>query len=185
MTTPDLTVYQPIFAAFEPLATALFDRMWDRTKKPCKRRPSISLRLLTGGDPPGKLVVLPACHVYHGERSIDTQRMFYEFWTEQWTNGAVKWQRRLGFRRAGVSSWYRSTGEADLRRCLDTMAAFVEDGRAVLARSNANCCICGKCLTDELSRSRGIGPECLRLLDWFRFTPPEGGTMRSIVEVMP
>ena len=53
---PDLTIYQPIFAAFETQATALFDRMWDRTKKPCKRRPNISLRLLTGGDSAGSTV---------------------------------------------------------------------------------------------------------------------------------
>src|SRR5690349_3727375 len=143
MKTPDLTAYQPIFESFEQLTTALFDRMWERTTKPCKRRPNISLRLLTGGDPPGKLVVLPACHVYHGERSIDTQRVYYEFWMEQWNDGRVKWQRRLCFRRAGLSRWYRTTLEADLRRSLDTMRAFVEDGRAVLARSHANCCICG------------------------------------------
>jgi hypothetical protein len=185
MKAPDLTPYQSIFETFEPLTTALFDRMWERTTKPCKRRPNISLRLLTRGEPPGKLVVLPACLVYHGERSIDTQRLFYEFWTERRTNGVVKWQRRLCFRLGGVSRWYHSTAEADLRRCLNTMTAFVEDGRSVLARSNANCCVCGKGLTDELSRSRGIGPECLRLLDWFTFTPPKGGAMRSIVEVMP
>jgi hypothetical protein len=32
----------------------------------------------------------------------------------------------------------------------------------VFARSTDHCCICGRALTDELSRCRGIGPECIK-----------------------
>ena len=32
----------------------------------------------------------------------------------------------------------------------------------VFARSKDRCCCCGKSLTDEISRCRGIGPECLK-----------------------
>jgi hypothetical protein len=46
------------------------------------------------------------------------------------------------------------------------MRDFLDDHRTVFARSHDNCSCCGKALTDELSRSRGIGPECIKKLDW-------------------
>jgi hypothetical protein len=39
---------------------------------------------------------------------------------------------------------------------------LLDDQGEVLARSRDRCCICGRKLTDELSCSRGIGPECYR-----------------------
>jgi hypothetical protein len=53
----------------------------------------------------------------------------------------------------------------DARRVVETMRDFLDDSRAVLARSCGHCCICGRGLADELSRSRGIGPECIKSAD--------------------
>lgn len=52
----------------------------------------------------------------------------------------------------------------DLLTALGTMEDYLRDPRAVLARSHDNCCCCGRRLTDELSRSRGIGPECIKTI---------------------
>jgi hypothetical protein len=44
----------------------------------------------------------------------------------------------------------------DIAAALDTIEDYVEDWRAVLARSAEHCRSCGKCLTDAISRSRGV-----------------------------
>src|SRR5262249_43717595 len=54
------------------------------------------------------------------------------------------------------------TAADDARRIIQTIRDFLDDSRAVLARSSDHCCVCGRGLTDELSRSRGIGPECFK-----------------------
>jgi Family of unknown function (DUF6011) len=48
---------------------------------------------------------------------------------------------------------------------LQAMEDFLENAPAVFARSHDHCCCCGKHLTDTLSRSRGIGPECIQRID--------------------
>jgi hypothetical protein len=54
-----------------------------------------------------------------------------------------------------------------LRRAVAVMDDFLADRRAVFARSHNNCCVCGRSLTDEQSRARGIGPECIKGVDFF------------------
>jgi hypothetical protein len=49
-----------------------------------------------------------------------------------------------------------------LQRMAGVMREFLDDSRAVLARSRDSCAICGRPLTDGLSMARGIGPECIR-----------------------
>ena len=56
---------------------------------------------------------------------------------------------------------------------LGVMADFILDARTVFARSHGHCCCCGKGLRDELSRARGIGPECVRFLNWLAFEKAE------------
>jgi hypothetical protein len=63
-----------------------------------------------------------------------------------------------------VGSMYKSA-EEDARRVVGTIREFLDDSRTVLARGYDHCCICGRGLTDELSRSRGIGPECIQKAD--------------------
>jgi hypothetical protein len=59
---------------------------------------------------------------------------------------------------------YRSALD-DAQRFIGTVREFLDNPGAVFARSHDACCICGRTLTDELSRSRGIGPECILKLD--------------------
>jgi hypothetical protein len=75
-------------------------------------------------------------------------------------------------RPSSVGSIYR-TAEADVRRAVEVMRDFLDDHSAVFARSHDHCCCCGKGLTDELSRSRGIGPECIKKIPYaaFKATP--------------
>jgi hypothetical protein len=62
-------------------------------------------------------------------------------------------------------------------QALQTIADYLADPATVFARSHGHCCICGRSLTDELSRSRGIGPECIKITPYMLFR-----TERSIVE---
>jgi hypothetical protein len=54
----------------------------------------------------------------------------------------------------------------DAARVVETIHDFLDDAAAVFARSHDHCCICGRGLTDEVSRSRGIGPECVHKIQW-------------------
>jgi uncharacterized protein (TIGR02996 family) len=132
-----------------------------------KRRPPISLRLIVAGEPPSKLVVLPhALHRGYGDQrfvTLDCARMNCELVD---TNAAGKSHVRLKISlipcAADINRWNWKTALSDAQRAVETMRDFVSDRRQVLARCHDCCCVCGRCLTDELSRSRGIGPECVQ-----------------------
>lgn len=59
--------------------------------------------------------------------------------------------------------WWKNA--ARTRRVFETMLGmldtFANDPDALLSHST-NCCICGRALTDDASRARGIGPECAK-----------------------
>jgi hypothetical protein len=86
---------------------------------------------------------------------------------------AMKWSRRLALRlnaggEVNLQRFYPATFAAEAGRVADTARAFLDDAGAVLARSHDHCCICGKVVTDERSKARGIGPECIRYApSWF------------------
>jgi hypothetical protein len=128
------------------------------------RRPPIAVRLLDGdehvytirpgwqtpcrwmNDPPypgellfGKLYV-DAIHQTYGKCA--------KFWFDDMT--------------VHLTSWYPSRFFAALENFAQTSKEFVLFPWQVFSRSKDRCCICGKGLTDEISRGRGIGPECLR-----------------------
>jgi Family of unknown function (DUF6011) len=52
--------------------------------------------------------------------------------------------------------------DAALERMVDVMRDFLIDPDAVFARSAGRCCLCQRLLKDEVSRGRGIGPECVQ-----------------------
>lgn len=66
------------------------------------------------------------------------------------------------FSYAGLCGGHRSGLEevARLRRFFD--AATVDLGGTLRAGAEGRCCFCGKLLTDPVSITRGIGPECWR-----------------------
>jgi hypothetical protein len=58
--------------------------------------------------------------------------------------------------------WGCENGHTALELIAGTMTDFIEDPEGVFARSADRCCLCGRSLTDEVSRGRGIGPECIQ-----------------------
>jgi hypothetical protein len=140
---------------------------------PFTRRPNVSLRLVAEGVPAAKVVVAPAWVKDFG-RLRRTGGMSFELFVEQAVKvdgaDALKKQRRAALRyRPGsdggywhIGRVYYSSGREDVARVLSTLRAFVEDPRALLARSHDSCCICGRLLTDGVSMARGIGPECVK-----------------------
>lgn len=52
--------------------------------------------------------------------------------------------------------------DAALERMVGVMQDFITDPDAVFSRSAGRCCLCQRALTDEVSRGRGIGPECVQ-----------------------
>jgi hypothetical protein len=158
---------------FRGRLTALFDAMRG-DKEPFKKRPNISLRLIAAGSPTAKVITVP--HVRydptggylvptaHTIELLEQKELKVEHRGEE--KDAMQFRRKLRLhndphRPPTVGAIYKSAAE-DARRIVDTIREFLDDSRAVLARGCDHCCICGRGLTDELSRSRGIGPECIQ-----------------------
>jgi hypothetical protein len=132
--------------------------------KTYRRRPNMSLTLIPDGSPPAKVAVYPGWD--RRARRLMPDRVRVEVVVErvsvcglpqptteialQLMENSARWTR--------LSRW---SPEA-LQRLLPTIAAFLADPPAVFARSADHCCICGKGLSDEVSRVRGIGPECFK-----------------------
>ncbi|HEY7311880.1 MAG TPA: TIGR02996 domain-containing protein [Gemmataceae bacterium] len=178
-----------LLESFRVSMTALFAPLELAARKradgPFKRKPPISLRLIATGDHPSKLVVLPY-HRVNGRRdrrtvTLDCSRMDCELID---TAPEVASPKRITLRllpcKAVLGRHFYRTAQGDLERVLDVMQDFIDDRRKVLARSHEHCCICGRSLTDELSRSRGIGPECIQ--GCHRFLNPKGVVREMTLE---
>jgi hypothetical protein len=165
-----------ILDVFRDRLTPLFDSM-RADKEPFKRRPNISLRLIAAGDPPAKVITLPGARFgrdggclipsSHHVELLEQKEIKARHHGEE--KDALQFSKKLSFANASdfpptVGTVYKSAVE-DARRVIETIRDFLDDSRAVLARGCDHCCICGRSLTDELSRSRGIGPECIRKAD--------------------
>jgi hypothetical protein len=69
---------------------------------------------------------------------------------------------------ARKTMWYRNGKSDGAATALVEMARFfVDDPQSVISRNTDNCCCCGKSLRDEVSRARGVGPECLTKMGVF------------------
>jgi hypothetical protein len=158
---------------FREKVTIVFRWMLEGSEKPFKRRPPVSLRLICGGKPFAKLIVHPGWNSV--SKTIGLDWVACELLQE--TSLVVNYTpvRKFGNQvdfiiRVGcpskVKSIYR-TAETDVGRVVDVIRDFLDDHRAVFARSHDHCSCCGRALTDELSRSRGIGPECIKKIDAF------------------
>jgi hypothetical protein len=134
-----------------------------------KRRPPIGLRLIAAGEPLGKVVTTPRwdpqCH-HFAVWSITCELLVEE---PVLVGGveAVRRKRQITVSGNDHCGWrwlrkFHKTGLQDTSRVVSTIRDFMEDSKAVLARSHGWCCVCGRKLTDGLSRSRGIGPECIK-----------------------
>lgn len=157
-----------VIGRFAGKASAMFAAMLEKKKRPFERRPAVSLRLICDGEPAAKLVVNPGWSGH--TKTVSLERLDVELFQQVRVviNGqeARQFSRRMRLqvkagRQVTTCSLYESA-ERDAARIVETMSDFVDDHRAVFARSHDNCCMCGKVLTEELSRSRGIGPECVK-----------------------
>jgi hypothetical protein len=163
-------------------------------RPPVTRRPNISLRLIADGQPTAKLLVLPKWSKAKGLLHCADLRL--EFLTETLVEtpdgDAQKWSKRLAFDILPKDTMkfsrddtpqlepnvfelrrYSTDAVEVLRRAVAVMEDFLADRRAVFARSHDSCCVCGRTLTDEQSRSRGIGPECIKTVDFFLYLTAE------------
>lgn len=59
-------------------------------------------------------------------------------------------------------TWYYRDAPIAVHEFVNVVSDFISFPWQILSRSKDRCCCCGKWLTDDISRSRGIGPECLR-----------------------
>jgi hypothetical protein len=165
----------PVLQAFREKAAIMFRAILEGAEEPFKRRPPVSLRLICQGEPPAKLVVPPGwnsvaktvnldwapCELFQETRDVVRDICVRRFGKQvSFSIGAERPSR--------VGAIYR-TAEADVGRAIEVMRDFLGDHGAVFARSHDHCSCCGRALIDELSRSRGIGPECIKKIPYFAF----------------
>jgi hypothetical protein len=149
------------------------------------RRPITGLRLITKGEPPSKLIALPAwdsrgktidCSIIRCELMAEKSAVVGAHHVQKWD---VLFACRINSRGLHCNQFRYRTGLGDLDRVVSTIRDYQQDRRAVLARSYDHCSICQRKLTDGLSRSRGIGPECIRYFHFVEGTimipEPVGG----------
>jgi len=60
----------------------------------------------------------------------------------------------------GTPPYHKASPDA-LNKFAELVDTFVRSPEKVFEASKDHCCFCGRKLTDQLSRCRGIGPECL------------------------
>jgi Family of unknown function (DUF6011) len=68
----------------------------------------------------------------------------------------------LGPMQSKWTSWNHVHGQDALDNCVEMVRYFVLRPQDVFRRASDHCCCCGRQLRDQLSRTRGIGPECLQ-----------------------
>jgi hypothetical protein len=161
------SVFESLRQMVEPVHTSMANKKRGQQRS---KRPSVSQRLLMTGEPTAKLVILPNWRHPWQDLVINGWHleMLTEVTKEVEGESCKNWKRRFTMRYA-VSNCapqsrriYFASAVEDAKRVIATVREFNEDSGAVLARCHDSCCICGRSLTDELSRARGIGPECIR-----------------------
>jgi hypothetical protein len=160
-----------LFQTFHEVTTAYFTE--EVAGQTFERKPHISITLVTLGEPRAKIAIRPCWQTTYGEKktlSLLPDRVHIELLVErlEWKNSeqivATHKDLELVLYKTKVSMgrYYPNRVEECIGRVVETMTAFMIDPEPVLARSCDHCCVCGRGLTDETSRSRGIGPECLK-----------------------
>ena len=134
-----------------------------------RRRPPLALRL-----PQDEFVtvVKPTTTHRHGEVRVDGRGIGIEVLKRcpdvVGNTFPVKMLRVVVEESARPTMW-RLNGEGigAARALIQASKAFVDDPRSIVQRNKDNCCCCGKPLRDEISRARGVGPECLTKMGMF------------------
>jgi hypothetical protein len=156
-----------IITPFVTQMKAFFDGFGQKTYT---RRPNIKLRLTVRyAQEQAKVIVTPSWSPGHHITSDAVRIGLYYAELKKNSKGDVKttWDDKFGFE---VRSDRIQTNPIMINAkyhaviTLATLADFITDASAVLARSQDHCACCGKPLTDPLSQGRGFGPECVRQL---------------------
>jgi hypothetical protein len=136
-----------------------------------ERRPPVSLTLPLGGTPPARLALVPQGR---RNRRAKTTTLSAEFVCGELVadypcpDGGCASRVELGLSltpgQLRLTRCCARSGEA-AARVVEAAEEFLADPAGVFRRSEDCCCICGRPLTDEVSRSRGIGPECHKRVD--------------------
>jgi hypothetical protein len=169
-----MAAHEDVLEAYRDRLTKFFvvtrDGLAEKGKEPFDRKPPVGLTLVVAGDPFQKLIAHPRVrHDATGGYLVPEQHSIELFEMKAGTGVGVVapvYFKKLDFADTGPRAFrlgtiYKSAAD-DARRVVETIGEFLTDARVVLARGCDHCCICGRSLTDEVSRSRGIGPECFR-----------------------
>ena len=155
------------FSLFKGVVRPLFEAMLEEETE-FSRGPNVSLRLPAQGTPAAWVLVRPCWDRRRKEvrSGMTAETVFERLATSGIGCGKplphVEVAVELGERNPRWTLWSHQHGEMALETMTGTMAEFVEDPAVVLARSSNRCCLCGRRLTDEVSRGRGVGPECIQ-----------------------
>jgi hypothetical protein len=187
----DALTDNPAVEEFRQRMNTLFTRMLQRIEPPYRRRPAVSLRLICQVVPASKLIIHPGWSRRRGGGAVNTERIDCELLQERITDfreqPVRKFDRLLTLRVAQdekAVNLIRSNAVNDVMTTLGTMEEFLLNPKSVLARSHDNCCCCGRSLRDELSRSRGIGPECIRGIGFLLYGQAQwNGLIKEVVDV--
>ena len=177
-------------ASFAAVQSYFAFRVGDKT---FKRRPSLALRFVGDG-----FVAVVKPNWNSKTKTINSSWLAFEYQTE--TDGTMTVRdcggyisaddvRLTHFRLFCSSDDYLSMPEhkqPEIRKQSIELAIektakvralfsqFAVDPYAVAKQSENECLCCGRPLTDEVSRARGIGPECASVFDkWVRLRPGE------------
>lgn len=179
-TDEQLVVHHSALGCLHRLASGFFAAEWqakDKTKD-YHRRPNLSIRLALPGEPPARLSILPGWSKY--TRQVDPTRLTLELTVARipakkadgtptkLQTAELRLQLDNESGNARKKWWFIKYLDENLARLLNGAADFVADPLATFAKASSNCGLCGRGLVDEVSRSRGIGPECHKRLEWFR-----------------
>jgi hypothetical protein len=137
------------------------------------RRPNVSLRLPALGEPAARLIVYP-CGLVTGKGGggkewtpcLGAARAEFLVCRRDKPKSEVGLVWSLGVVKLG--GYYPRYGPENIGRMAQVCRDFLTAPAVVFARSATACCVCGKTLTDGVSRARGIGPECLGRCSWLR-----------------
>jgi len=137
--------------------------------KEYSRRPPLGFRLCGIGEPLTRIAVRPAWH--YGKKVLDPHSITMETLVER---NQGKRDGKQVFRISHdfsivltANDWrwtsFSHTNAIDgAERIVEVVQSFLMCRDDVFARSKTHCSICGRALTDDQSRTRGIGPECIK-----------------------
>jgi hypothetical protein len=195
----DKLMAQTAVEAFRHQMRTIFTAMLEGSEPPYMRRPTASLRLICQTVPASKLIVHPGWSwrragvpgfycPRHG--IVDLDRIDCELLQERITTvegqPVRKFDRLLTLRvtpEERAVNLIHTSAVNDVLTALGTMEDFLNDPKSLLALSHDNCCCCGRGLRDELSRSRGIGPECIKNIGFVVYGEADwNGLVKEVVD---